>query len=290
MKVLVLCSGGDGPGMNRFIYELYHAFRDEIYFANAGFLGLTDGQIFPLEMNEEYKNLAGTVIKSSRFPEFKEKEPFKMGLENAKKFDAVVILGGNGSEKGAKELYENGANTIFVPGTIDNDVEDSSYAIGFLTAVKEGVYAVQNSMPSIQSFNNSCIFEVMGRQHPAIAKAVAKEVNADVLIAEKKDFDVEKIKNIILKNLVNDKSTCIIARENIMSAEKMAKALNTALGQEIVKYHIVGRTQRGGKPTKEELLFASKLAKETIFCIKKRVFGVRVLMDEKNEVFVDVFK
>ncbi len=290
MKVLVLCSGGDGPGMNRFIYELYRTFRGEIYFANAGFLGLTDGQIFPLEMNEKYKDLAGTVIKSSRFPEFKEKVAFEKGLENAKKFDAVVILGGNGSEKGAKELYENGANTIFVPGTIDNDVEDSTYAIGFLTAVKEGVYAVKNSMPSIQSFNNSCIFEVMGRQHQAIAKAVAKEVDADVLIVEKKDFDVEKIKNIILKNLVNDKSTCIVARENIMPAEKMAKALNTALGQEIVKYHIVGRTQRGGVPTKEELAMATKLAKETIFCIKNRVFGVRVLVDDKNEVFVDVFK
>ena len=136
MKILILSSGGDAPGMNRFVWEIYKTFPKQTYFAYAGFTGLVNGQIFPLRdvINKSLKNEAGTVIKSSRCPEFKEDEVFKLGLENAKGFDVVIILGGNGSEKGAKQLFENGINTIFVPATIDNDVDDCAYSIEFSTA------------------------------------------------------------------------------------------------------------------------------------------------------------
>ncbi len=292
MKILVLCSGGDGSGMNRFLFDLNSHFRGDVFFALAGFKGLIDNQIFPLEevLSKNVKDSAGTVIKSSRCPEFQEKKPFAAALENAKKFDCVVILGGNGSEKGAKELFDNGVNTIFVPGTVDNDVFGSAYSIGFSTAVNESVYAVKSIMPSIESMGNSCLFEVMGRYCPAIAKAVAQRVHADYVVADKKDLDFEKIKNVILQNFVKNKSACIIVRENIQPIEKIAQKLNELLGFDHVKYQIVGRTQRGGKPTKEELEMASKFAKETAFCIKNGVFGVRVLADENMDIIVDEFK
>lgn len=291
MKILVLSSGGDAPGMNRFIYELYKKFRDKLYFAYAGFTGLVDGQIFPVKsvIDPRLKNEAGTVIKSSRLPEFKEKKVFKMGLKNAQDFDVVVILGGNGSEKGAKELFENKVNTIFVPGTIDNDVENSFYSIGFSTAVKEGVYAVENSMKSIDAFESCCIFEVMGKEHEAIAESVAKIVSADGCISKESDLDIENLKNVILKNKVLGKSTCIILRENIIPAPKLAQKLNEMLGFNCVKFHIVGRTQRGGKPTQEEILMAKKFAKKTIDCIKKQVYGVRILADEKMNIIIKQF-
>ena len=292
MKVLVLCSGGDGAGMNRFVYNLFAAFKDEAYFALSGFKGLIDNQIFPLKevATKQQRDLAGSVIGSSRCPEFKEQQFFQIALENARKFDCVVILGGNGSERGAKELFDNGVNTIFVPGTIDNDVNGSSYSIGFSTAVNECVYAVQHTMPSIKTMGDSCLFEVMGRQHPAIAQAVAQRVKTDLCISTKKELDYEKIKDVVLQKMIKNQSACIIVRENLENIEKIADKVNKLLGMEVVKFQVVGRTQRGGTPTKEELLMADKFSKEVISLIRQKVFGVRVLADQERNIFVDEFE
>ena len=291
MKILILCSGGDAPGMNRFVYDIYSTFKKNVFFAFQGFAGLIDNQSFPREkvISSKIKNEAGTIIKSSRCPEFKQKKFFKLALENAKPFDVVIILGGNGSEKGAKELSENGINCIFVPATIDNDVSDSHYSIGFSTAVKECVYAIESSMKSVESMNNACLFEVMGRENSSIAKLASKLTNADYAVLEKEDLDFEKMKNIILSKQVKNESAKIVVRENIMNINEIAKKLNDQIGFDLVKTHVVGRTQRGGTPTKEELQMADKFARETIFCIKKKVFNVRVLANEKQNIFIDEF-
>lgn len=252
---------------------------------------MIDNQVFPLESvtTKQVKDEAGTIIKSSRCPEFKQKKFFKLALENAKAFDVVIILGGNGSEKGAKELSENDINCIFVPATIDNDVNDSHYSIGFSTAVKECVYAIDSSMKSVESMNSACLFEVMGRENGSIAQLSSKLTNADYAVLEKKDLDFEKIKNIILSKQVKNESAKIVVRENIMDINEIAKKLNELIGFDLVKTHVVGRTQRGGAPTKEELQMADKFAKETIFCIRRKVFNVRVLSNEKQNIFIDEF-
>lgn len=291
MKILILCSGGDAPGMNRFVYDIYSVFKKDVYFAYAGFSGLIDNQIFPI-CDVAYKGMkfdAGTIIKSSRCPEFKQKKYFKIALENAKQFDVVIILGGNGSECGAKELSENGVNCIFVPATIDNDVKNSSYSIGFFTAVNECVYAIVNSMKSIESMNNACFFEVMGRDDSSIAKLTAQRVGADYCIMEKEDLDFEKIKDIILSKHIKNQSAKIVVRENIMNINEIANKTNDLLGINLAKVHVVGRTQRGGRPTKAELQMADKFAKEAVFCIKKKVFNVRILANEKLNIFIDEF-
>lgn len=292
MKILVLCSGGDAPGMNKFISQIHKAFKSQVYFAFAGFTGLVNNQIYPLSevVCKGYEKEAGAIIRSSRCPEFKDQEVFVKGLENAKKFDCVIVLGGNGSEKGAKQLYENGVNTIFIPATIDNDVDENSFTIGFLTAVKECVYAVNNTMPSIKTFGHSCLFEVMGREHAAIALSTAEIVGADYVINDKKSLDYEKIKNIILQKYIKGQSACIILRENISKVENIAKKLNQLIGINLVKFQVVGRTQRGGAPTTEELALATRFAKETIKCIKSKVFGVRVLSDKNKNMLVKEFK
>lgn len=292
MKILILCSGGDAPGMNKFIEQVYKSFKKDAYFAYAGFKGLVDGQIFALKdvVFKGFENQAGAIIRSSRCPEFKETEVFSKGLENAKQFDCVVILGGNGSEKGARQLYESGVNTIFVPATIDNDVCENFYTIGFSTAVKECVYAIENTMPSIKTFGHSCLFEVMGREHDAIAQKTAQIVEADYVISDKKSLNYEKIKNIILQKFIKNQSACIVVRENISKIENIAKKLNDLLEQDMVKFQVVGRTQRGGCPTKTELLMANKFAKEVVKCIKTKVFGVRILADENKNMIVKEFK
>lgn len=291
MKILFLASGGDAPGMNRFLWDLYKKFKDDIYYAYAGFNGLIKGEIYPLKniINREEKNCAGIVTKSSRCPEFKEDKFFNKGLKNAKKFDVVIILGGNGSQKGAERLYQNSVNTLFVPGTIDNDVNDCFYSIGFSTAVKEGVYTIEHTMPSISSFLNACLFEVMGKEFDAICKAVAKKTNADYSVENEDDLDFKAMKKVIVEKLKQGKGVNIVVRENIMDIKEMAQKLNEMIGKNVVKYQVVGRTQRGGTPTREELLMADKFAKEVVRCIKTKVFGVKVLADEKLNIVVKEF-
>lgn len=292
MKILILTSGGDAPGMNKFITQVYKTFKDQVYFALAGFTGLVNGQIYPLK-DVYYKACekeAGSIIRASRCPEFKEDEVFAQGLEHTKGFDCVIVLGGNGSEKGAKRLYENGVNTIFVPCTIDNDVDDNFYSIGFSTAVKECLYTIDNTMPSITAFGQTCLFEVMGREHDAICLATSDLVEADYVVNNKKALDFEALKNLVLKNMIQNLSTCVVVRENIMPVEKIAKKLNDLIGQNVVKYQVVGRTQRGGVPTETEILMAERFAKETVRCIKSNVFGVRVLTNDRLETVVKEFK
>ena len=125
MKILILTSGGDAPGMNKVIALMQKKFKDSLYACEEGFKGLIEGKIAlastfsPLASENE----AGSCIRCSRCPEFKTKKGFKKALENAKRFDYVVVLGGNGSYKGCCELNENGVKTIFIPSTIDNDVK-----------------------------------------------------------------------------------------------------------------------------------------------------------------------
>lgn len=280
MKVLVLASGGDAPGMNKFIAQLYKKFGDNLFACKFGFKGLVENDIHPASEFQptRYENCAGCCIKSSRFPEFKEEKYFKKAIKNAQTFDVVIILGGNGSQRGAIELQENGINTIFVPATIDNDVEDSEYSIGFHTAVKEACHTVYSIMPSMEALNRTCIFEVMGRECPAIAEVTAEVVCADMLIASEKDLNISKMVKLIKANEKEDSSTLIIIRENITDLFELVKNLNDKLKSNSVKGHVVGHVQRGGEPTKHELEMATYFAKETIKAIKNKDFPKSILI------------
>ena len=284
MKILVLTSGGDSQGMNRFIYTLSKNI-DEVFYAKAGFKGLVNNDIHKVDLNilGNAKNEAGTIILSSRYPEFKQEKYFKKGLKIAKNFDCVVIVGGNGSQNGAKELSEGGANTLFVPGTIDNDVNNCAYSLGFDSAVNQCVYVIENTMPSIHSFMQTCVFEVMGRECDAIAKETAKRANVDYLISKKEDINYKKIKALISKNIKNEKGTSIVLRENIISVDELCENLKVSENYS-VKNIVIGRLQRGGKPTKLELSMADKYAKTTVKAIKAGMFGKNILADEKLEV------
>ncbi len=281
MKILILCSGGDAPGMNSFIYEIARAFPEDLYYAKAGFKGLVENDIHKLNLEdiEKVKNLAGCYIFSSRYPKFQEDKYFKKGVKNAKNFDVTIIIGGNGSQKGAKQLYENKVNTIFVPGTIDNDVENSFYSIGFDSAVNQCVYTVENCMPSFNNFFQPCLFEVMGNKSSAICDETAKQVQADYVI-NSLNINYSKIAKIISKNMKEEKGTKIIVKEKIIPLEEIVKKIKEKSSNFDVKTQVVGRLQRGGKPTEKEIKMTKKMAKEVIKLINKNDFGKKVLINE----------
>lgn len=289
MKILIIGSGGDAPGMNKVVAELYKKFKNNIYACHAGFKGLYKNDIRPLAEYEPLKHQdeAGCCIKTARFPEFKEEKYFKVALKNAKKFDYVVVMGGNGSEKGCQDLTEGGVRTVFIPGTIDNDVDDSEYSVGFDSAIEQCVETIKNVMPSMETMNRSCVFEVMGRHCEDIAVEVAKRTNADICIKNPKEIKYREIAKIIKDNRKNDKSTTIVLRENIIALKEFANKLNEIFKDDVVKTQVVGYTQRGGKPTKVELDNAKAFALVASKVIKKGNSSKKVLVQTGKAVMVE---
>lgn len=287
MKVLVLTSGGDAPGMNMVLFQLYKRFGHNLYACRAGFKGLINNDIIPIS---EFKPLgkakqAGSIIKCSRCPEFKTEAGFNQGLENAKRFDVVVVLGGNGSYKGCKQLNDNGVRTVFIPATIDNDVHISDYSLGYHTAVQACVKTIENVMPSMDAFDRACIFEVMGRNCPRIAKGVNLGYPCDYMITSKKDIDYKKIAEIIKNNHDLGKGSAILLKERIIKNQTLIKNLNKLEPKIEIKAVTVGYTQRGSAPTDIDLEYARKFAKFAINIIAhKKISGA--IIYKKNKFYI----
>ena len=281
MKVLILASGGDAPGMNKFISKLAQHFGKDLYACKRGFRGLYENEIYPIKYFDTLKhaNSAGCCITSARFPEFKEKDVFKKAVENAKAYDAVVVLGGNGSQKAVVEMERAGVKAVFVPCTIDNDVEENDYSIGFDTAVESVCYVYNNVMPSMEAFSRSCVFVTMGKHSGNIAKAAAKLVKPDIVIVEESQLDEEKIIEAIKKNYSKEKSTSIILRENIVDVNKLCKTISEKIKPAEIRAFVVGYLQRGSKPTSRELRIAYQFALATIKAIRIKKLPIAVLME-----------
>ena len=281
MKVLILASGGDAPGMNKFISKLAQHFGKDLYACKRGFRGLYENEIYPIKYFDTLKqaNSAGCCITSARFPEFKEKQIFDKAVANAKAYDAVVVLGGNGSQKAVIDMEKAGVKAVFVPCTIDNDVEENDYSIGFDTAVESVCYVYNNVMPSMEAFSRSCVFVTMGKHSGNIAKAAAKLVKPDIVIVEESQLDEEKIIEAIKKNYSKEKSTSIILRENIVDVNKLCKTISEKIKPAEIRAFVVGYLQRGSKPTSRELRIAYQFALATIKAIRIKKLPIAVLME-----------
>ena len=289
MKVLVLTSGGDAPGMNRVIYALYRHFGKNLYASRYGYRGLIKNDIIRVsEIGiEKCKNLAGSIIKSARCPEFAEDKFFKKALKNAKAFDYIIVLGGNGTHKGACRLAENGVKTIFIPATIDNDVEGSDYSLGFHTAVKGACEFIFNTLPSYQSDNACCIYEVMGRYKNDIAINVASIVDADKCIICEEDINFAELTKLINSINKQERASCIVLRERIYPVQNLVEQLRLKCPKVYFKGMNVGRVQRASRPTKREIYFAKAFAKGAIKAIKQNKKCASVLIKEGKVKIID---
>lgn len=271
MKVLVLTSGGDAPGMNMVISSLYKNFKGKLYACRAGFKGLVNNDIVSIKEYKplEFINEAGSVIKCSRCDAFKEEAYFKKAVENAKRFDAIVVIGGNGSLKGAEALDKAGVHTIFIPASIDNNIEGSEYSLGFHTAVKAGVETFRNVMPSFDAHERVAIFEVMGRKSDKIAKAVSNLCKPDYMIVSE-EINYPMIADIILENKEKGLASSIIIKENLIDLSKFIKNLSKLTENIDMREIKVGYVQRGHKPTARDIRFAKLFAKKAIKAIKSK--------------------
>lgn len=290
MKVGILTSGGDAPGMNAFISKfttLATAAGFEVIAFKFGYQGLIDNSTKPLT-REDVSNIAhpgGSNIKSTRSSEFLTKQGFKRAIQNIKlnEIDCLVVLGGDGTLRGAKELSAAGIKVIYIPATIDNDLSYTDQTLGFDSAVNAAVDAIDKIKQTMLSLNRIFICEVMGRHCPDIAISSAIATDATILITEAKNFSfketISKIKEAIEEG---EEAPSIVIRENILDVFELAKKIQNELDIETRACRI-GYVQRGTSPSVMDRILARKFAQAVLDLISSKKFN-RAVGQVKNKI------
>lgn len=263
----VLTSGGDAPGMNAAIRAVvrvgsYHGLK--VMGIKRGYNGLINGEMEVLEPRDvsEILQRGGTILQTARCLEFKEASGVKKGVEIAKVFglDGLVVIGGDGSFRGAKDLCEAGLPTIALPGTIDNDIDCSEYTVGYDTCLNTVKDAVDKIRDTAFSHERCSVIEVMGRAAGYIAIQAGIACGADViLVPEKKwSFDEDVLRPILESKSRGKRHAIVVVAEGIGGVIEMAKEIEDKTGIES-RATILGHVQRGGSPTVRDRVVASEM-------------------------------
>ena len=268
----VLTSGGDAPGMNaaiRAVVRTAIARGLKVKGIKKGYYGLLNEEIIDMEAKDvsDIIQRGGTVLGTARCLEFKTAEGQQQGAEICRKhgIDGIVVIGGDGSYRGAQKLSQNGINTIGIPGTIDLDISCTEYTIGFDTAVNTAMDAIDKVKDTSSSHERCSIIEVMGRNAGYIALWCGIANGAeDILLPEKYDYDEQRIINNIIDNRKKGKNHHIIINaEGIGHSTSMARRIEAATGIE-TRATILGYMQRGGNPTAKDRYYASIMGAKAV--------------------------
>lgn len=289
----VLTSGGDAPGMNAAIRAVVRTAINKgmnVKGIRRGYQGLIEDDIFDMDKRSvsETINRGGTILYTARCLEFVTEEGQRKAAETCKKhgIEGVVVIGGDGSFRGARDLSKWGINTIGVPGTIDLDIACSDYTIGFDTAVNTAMDAIDKIRDTSTSHERCSIVEVMGRNAGYIALWCAIANGAEnVLLPERYDGNEQAIiDDIINSRKKGKKHHIVINAEGIGHSMSMAKRIEAATGIE-TRATIIGHIQRGGNPTCKDRVYASVMGAmaASLLCEGKS----NRIVAYKNAEFVD---
>ncbi|MBE7044050.1 MAG: 6-phosphofructokinase [Ruminococcaceae bacterium] len=295
-RIGVLTSGGDAPGMNAAIRAVvrvacYHEL--EVVGILDGYSGLINNNM--IEMNArsvgETLQKGGTILYTARCPEFKEEAGVKKAVENAKAagIDGMVVVGGDGSFRGARDLCRQGLPTIAVPGTIDNDISCSEYTVGFDTCLNTVMDAVDKLRDTCSSHARCSIVEVMGRDAGYIAINAAIACGAEVCLIPEKPFDFETdvLRPVLAGKARGKRHTIIIVAEGVKGVENLEKMIQEKTGIE-ARTTILGHIQRGGRPTVRDRVTASRMGGRAVELLLEGKSNRIVCMQDAKVVDVDI--
>lgn len=282
-KIAVLTSGGDAPGMNtairavvrRGIYKGLQVFGVEY-----GYKGLMEGDFLPMNLGSvgDIIHRGGTILKTSRCDEFKELRGQQQAIVKLKNegIDGLVVIGGDGSFRGAKKLNELGIPTVGIPGSIDNDIAGTDYTIGFDTAVNTAVEAIDKIRDTAFSHERTFVIEVMGRGAGDIALWAGMCGGAESIIIPEVDYVMEDVIDRIKQGYERGKKhSIIVMAEGIGKSIEMKKEIEEKTGFE-TKITILGHIQRGGSPSAYDRMISSQMG----------AMAVDLLTDGKKGVMV----
>lgn len=263
----VLTSGGDAPGMNAAIRSVVRraiSNGKKVKGIQKGYQGLINEEISDMSPRDvsDIIQKGGTILRTARCEEFKTEEGQKLGADMCKKhgIDGLIVIGGDGSYRGAQALSKHGINTIGLPGTIDLDIACTDYTIGFDTAINTAMQAIDKIRDTSSSHERCSIVEVMGRGAGYIALWCGVAGGAeDILLPEKYEFNEQEIINHIIDNRKKGKTFHLIVNaEGIGHSTSMARRIEAATGIE-TRATILGYMQRGGSPTCKDRFYASMM-------------------------------
>lgn len=279
MKIGVLTSGGDAPGMNAAIRAVVRCGIDagfEVYGIKRGYEGLLDGEIERMSLSSvgDILHRGGTILKTARSERFSTEEGVKRSKVILGTFgiDALIVIGGDGSMRGALELSKLGVNVMCLPGTIDNDLAYTDYTIGFDTAVNTVLDAISKVRDTSSAHERNTIIEVMGRHCGDIALYAGVGGGAEAVLIPEVEADVNRVCRKILQGAGRGKLNSIIinAEGSGVSSEELAKEIAEVTGRE-TRIVVLSYLQRGGVPTLDDRLLASQSGAKAIELIQNGI-------------------
>ena len=268
----VITTGGDAPGMNaviRAVTRIAHLNNFQVLGFERGWDGLLTNTFRHLSPRSvgSIMQLGGTILRTSRCPEFKTEEGLEKAAQNlsSNKVEGLVVIGGNGSIKGAYELSKKSPTLMIgIPATIDNDVFGTDETVGFDTAVNTAVAEIDKIRDTAISHDRIFIVEVMGRERGFLAVNVGISVGAEVILVPEKECELKTILEVIRENTRRGKKAgIIVAAEGFKNTSIIAEEIKRHTGAE-VRLSILGYAQRGGSPTVRSRLLASLFAEKAV--------------------------
>jgi len=296
-KIGVLTSGGDSPGMNPAIRAvvrkaIFH--NVDVYGIYGGYAGLVSGNIKKLELGSvgDIIHRGGTMLQSARLPEFANKEVQKKGIEQllAHGIEGLVVIGGDGSYRGAKALTEQGYPCVGVPGTIDNDIPGTELTIGFDTALNTVIDAIDKIRDTATSHERTFVIEVMGRNAGDIALWAGLAGGAETILIPEENYDMREVAERLRSGHERGKKhSIIVVAEGVCSGYEFARQLKESTEFD-TRVSVLGHIQRGGSPTVADRVLASRLGARAVELLIEGKGGRAVGIENNKLVDYDIIE
>ncbi|MBE6782865.1 MAG: 6-phosphofructokinase [Ruminococcaceae bacterium] len=298
MKTIgVLTSGGDAPGMNACIRAVVRTACEKgmkVYGINRGYNGLMENDMKEMDIRSvsDIIDRGGTMLRSARSLNFKTEEGMQAAIDTCKErgIEGIVVIGGDGSFRGARDLSLRGIPCVGVPGTIDNDIACTDYTIGFDTCLNTIMGAVDRIRDTSESHDRCTVVEVMGRSAGYLALEGGIAVGATYIIVPEKPYDLTDVINRMKKTLKTDKRHfVIVVAEGIGGVANLAKRIEEETGVEC-RSSILGHIQRGGSPTVRDRVMASVMGNKAVKLLMEGTGNRVVAVKDDKIVDYDIFE
>ncbi|HHU77923.1 MAG: 6-phosphofructokinase [Caldicoprobacterales bacterium] len=289
-KIAVLTSGGDAPGMNAAIRAVVRTavFKGmEVYGVRRGFHGLIKGEIEHMDVKSvgEILHRGGTILNTARSDQFKTEEGMGKALNILRVFgiEGLVVIGGDGSFRGALDLSERGFPTVGVPGTIDNDIACTEQTIGFDTAINTVLEAINKIRDTVSSHERTNIIEVMGRDAGDIAIYTGMAGGAEGILIPEMPLNIDNLCRRIIEGRNRGKSSSIIIlAEGAGKAMELERIIEEKTGME-TRATVLGYIQRGGSPSAADIILASRMGYHAVELLENNI-GNRIVAIRENRI------
>jgi 6-phosphofructokinase 1 len=269
-RIAVITSGGDAPGMNAAINAVFRAGRDngmEIYGIRRGYQGLMEDDIFPMTLSDvtDILQLGGTFLGTARCEEFKEEEAQARSIRNLEKrgIEGLIVIGGNGSQRGAHDLYRRGFPVVGVASTVDNDLYGSDISIGVDTALDTIIECIDRIRTTAESHHRAFLIEVMGRDFGYLALMAGLASGAEVVVTPEFEMEPDEVIRELRQAHESGKRYALVLVTD--GAENSVSRIASYIRDHVreaefeLRVTILGHVQRGGSPNTFDRILATRL-------------------------------